>query len=197
MLPQVLEQVVNCKDAIAQQYLMECVIQVFPVEHGRRCKGRAPLPWTIAPCARPVAARAQAAPTHGGAPPQHRGSLPWPQQLASGRAQSLRMSRPWTGRYHVATLRSYLEHSGYLSVGADVKALLICMMDRLAAWTPPEEEPEEDNVFSLLSGQVSATIQKEEGGMELAHVLQVRPRPTLHAPPPLAPHPPARLPNPF
>jgi vacuolar protein sorting-associated protein 35 len=107
VLPQVLEQVVNCKDAIAQQYLMECVIQVFPVE------------------------------------------------------------------YHVATLRSYLEHSGYLSVGADVKALLICMMDRLAAWTPPEEEPEEDNVFSLLSGQVSATIQKEEGGMELAHVLQL------------------------
>jgi len=32
VLPQVLEQVVNCKDAIAQEYLMECVIQVFPDE---------------------------------------------------------------------------------------------------------------------------------------------------------------------
>lgn len=32
VLPQVLEQVVNCKDAIAQQYLMECLAQVFPVE---------------------------------------------------------------------------------------------------------------------------------------------------------------------
>eukprot|EP00966_Prymnesium_polylepis_P051813 1199843-Prymnesium_polylepis.1 len=30
---QVLEQVVNCKDPIAQQYLMECVLQVFPVEY--------------------------------------------------------------------------------------------------------------------------------------------------------------------
>jgi len=109
VLPQVLEQVVNCKDTIAQQYLMECVIQVFPVEH------------------------------------------------------------------HVATLQPYLEHAGYLSVGADVKALLICLMERLSQWSPPEEEPEpeEGNVFSLLSAQVSATIQKEEGGMELLHVLQL------------------------
>ena len=28
VLPGVLEQVVNCKDPIAQEYLMECVIQV-------------------------------------------------------------------------------------------------------------------------------------------------------------------------
>lgn len=28
VLPQVLEQIVNCKDPIAQQYLMECVLQV-------------------------------------------------------------------------------------------------------------------------------------------------------------------------
>jgi len=28
----ILEQVVNCKDAIAQEYLMECIIQVFPDE---------------------------------------------------------------------------------------------------------------------------------------------------------------------
>ena len=28
VLPQILEQVVNCKDAIAQQYLMECLAQV-------------------------------------------------------------------------------------------------------------------------------------------------------------------------
>jgi len=32
VLPTVLEQVVNCKDAIAQQYLMDCITQVFPVE---------------------------------------------------------------------------------------------------------------------------------------------------------------------
>lgn len=32
ILPAVLEQVVTCKDAIAQEYLMECVIQVFPDE---------------------------------------------------------------------------------------------------------------------------------------------------------------------
>jgi len=32
VLPRVLEQVVNCKDQIAQQYLMEVIIQVFPDE---------------------------------------------------------------------------------------------------------------------------------------------------------------------
>ena len=30
VLPRILEQVVNCKDAIAQSYLMDCIIQVFP-----------------------------------------------------------------------------------------------------------------------------------------------------------------------
>jgi len=32
VLPKILEQVVNCNDAIAQEYLMECIIQVFPDE---------------------------------------------------------------------------------------------------------------------------------------------------------------------
>ncbi|XP_067934568.1 vacuolar protein sorting-associated protein 35-like [Watersipora subatra] len=32
ILPSVLEQVVNCRDPIAQEYLMECIIQVFPDE---------------------------------------------------------------------------------------------------------------------------------------------------------------------
>jgi len=30
VLPSILEQVVSCRDAIAQEYLMECIIQVFP-----------------------------------------------------------------------------------------------------------------------------------------------------------------------
>ncbi|KAI4386824.1 hypothetical protein MLD38_004723 [Melastoma candidum] len=33
VLPRVLEQVVNCKDELAQFYLMDCVIQVFPDEY--------------------------------------------------------------------------------------------------------------------------------------------------------------------
>eukprot|EP00735_Rhodelphis_limneticus_P007484 TRINITY_DN2003_c0_g1::TRINITY_DN2003_c0_g1_i1::g.21885::m.21885 TRINITY_DN2003_c0_g1::TRINITY_DN2003_c0_g1_i1::g.21885 ORF type:complete len:790 (+),score=289.63,sp/F4I0P8/VP35B_ARATH/49.30/0.0,Vps35/PF03635.12/1e-271,LOH1CR12/PF10158.4/2,LOH1CR12/PF10158.4/1.4e+02 TRINITY_DN2003_c0_g1_i1:43-2370(+) len=32
VLPRILEQVINCKDAIAQEYLAECIIQVFPDE---------------------------------------------------------------------------------------------------------------------------------------------------------------------
>ena len=32
VLPRVLEQVANCKDTIAQSYLMDCIIQVFPDE---------------------------------------------------------------------------------------------------------------------------------------------------------------------
>ncbi|CAH9085019.1 unnamed protein product [Cuscuta europaea] len=33
VLPRVLEQVVNCKDELAQCYLMDCIIQVFPDEY--------------------------------------------------------------------------------------------------------------------------------------------------------------------
>ncbi|XP_047319966.1 vacuolar protein sorting-associated protein 35A-like [Impatiens glandulifera] len=33
VLPRILEQVVNCKDDIAQYYLMDCIIQVFPDEY--------------------------------------------------------------------------------------------------------------------------------------------------------------------
>ncbi|KAK8710846.1 hypothetical protein V6N13_146155 [Hibiscus sabdariffa] len=33
VLPRVIEQVVNCKDEIAQYYLMDCIIQVFPDEY--------------------------------------------------------------------------------------------------------------------------------------------------------------------
>ncbi|KAL6959910.1 Vacuolar protein sorting-associated protein 35A [Sarracenia purpurea var. burkii] len=33
VLPRILEQVVNCKDEVAQYYLMDCVIQVFPDEY--------------------------------------------------------------------------------------------------------------------------------------------------------------------
>lgn len=32
VLPRILEQIINCKDVIAQEYLMDCIIQVFPVE---------------------------------------------------------------------------------------------------------------------------------------------------------------------
>nr|CAG4651575.1 EOG090X00QE [Triops cancriformis] len=32
ILPGIMEQVVSCRDAIAQQYLMECIIQVFPAD---------------------------------------------------------------------------------------------------------------------------------------------------------------------
>ena len=36
VLPRVLEQVVNCKDPIAQEYLMDCIIQVFADEYHLR-----------------------------------------------------------------------------------------------------------------------------------------------------------------
>jgi len=37
VLPGILEQVVSCRDAIAQEYLMECIIQVFPDEFHLAC----------------------------------------------------------------------------------------------------------------------------------------------------------------
>ena len=66
VLPNILEQVVNCKDALAQQYLMECVAQVFPTD------------------------------------------------------------------FHIPTLPVWLQHTAWLAPGADIKALLQTMMDRLA-----------------------------------------------------------------
>ena len=33
ILPCLLEQIVNCKDSLAQEYLMDCIIQVFPDEY--------------------------------------------------------------------------------------------------------------------------------------------------------------------
>ncbi len=45
VLPRILEQVVNCRDAIAQEYLMECIIQVFPDEFHLACLGE-----LLAPC---------------------------------------------------------------------------------------------------------------------------------------------------
>eukprot|EP00326_Haptolina_ericina_P003151 CAMPEP_0181228236 /NCGR_PEP_ID=MMETSP1096-20121128/33242_1 /TAXON_ID=156174 ORGANISM="Chrysochromulina ericina, Strain CCMP281" /NCGR_SAMPLE_ID=MMETSP1096 /ASSEMBLY_ACC=CAM_ASM_000453 /LENGTH=775 /DNA_ID=CAMNT_0023321751 /DNA_START=31 /DNA_END=2359 /DNA_ORIENTATION=- len=74
VLPQVLEQIVNCKDPIAQQYLMECILQVFPVE------------------------------------------------------------------YHVSTLQLLLDHLEYLSAAANVKALLVGMMERLNTYSATEDE---------------------------------------------------------
>ena len=48
---------------------------------------RPPRLTTPPPSARPVLPGAQAAPTHPGAQPQQLGSLPWPQELASGRLE--------------------------------------------------------------------------------------------------------------
>ena len=40
VLPKILEQTINCKDSIAQEYLMECIIQVFPDEYHVHCLER-------------------------------------------------------------------------------------------------------------------------------------------------------------
>lgn len=70
ILPSILEQVVNCKDVIAQEYLMEVVIQVrkylflcivsppiaFPGFHGRISS---PLPRSLPLCDRSIAPQGQ------------------------------------------------------------------------------------------------------------------------------------------
>jgi len=37
VLPDILEQIVSCRDAIAQEYLIECIIQIFPHEFHLAC----------------------------------------------------------------------------------------------------------------------------------------------------------------
>jgi vacuolar protein sorting-associated protein 35 len=93
VLPQVLEQVVNCRDAIAQQYLMECLAQAFPTE------------------------------------------------------------------YHIPTLPSWLQHTSWLAPGADIKALLAVMMDRLAADAVVPAEGE-----GAATGEAGGSSSEGEGG---------------------------------
>jgi len=73
VLPHVLNQIVSCKDVLAQQYLAECVIQVFPDE------------------------------------------------------------------YHLQTLDRILETCAQLQRGVDLKAVIVALIDRLAAWAGGEE----------------------------------------------------------
>jgi vacuolar protein sorting-associated protein 35 len=68
VLPQMLEQIVNCKEVVAQQYLMECLIQVFPDE------------------------------------------------------------------FHIGTLGELLASCTQLQPGADVRLVLVALLDRLAAY---------------------------------------------------------------
>ena len=103
VLPQILEQVVNCKDAIAQQYLMECVAQVFPVE------------------------------------------------------------------FLIPTLPAWLQHTVWLAPGADVKALLVTMMNRLASSAPEDKEGEAPDVSQEgeATGDAAAAGASSDGPFEI------------------------------
>ena len=109
VLPAILEQVVNCKDALAQQYLMECVAQVFPVS------------------------------------------------------------------FHIPTLPTWLQHTSWLAPGADVKALLQCMMDRLAS---AEGEASGDGDGS---GEGSGGEAGQPFELLSAHLASLHPKPAAAA----------------
>ena len=91
VLPRILEQVVSCKDTIAQQYLIECIIQVFPDE------------------------------------------------------------------FHLATLEDLLGTTGQLQAGVDIKAILVALMNRLAAFAKnePGAIPADVDMLGIFQSHVS------------------------------------------
>uniref|UniRef100_A0A7S4UC97 Vacuolar protein sorting-associated protein 35 n=1 Tax=Guillardia theta TaxID=55529 RepID=A0A7S4UC97_GUITH len=91
VLPRILEQVISCKDQIAQQYLMEVIIQVFPDE------------------------------------------------------------------FHLRTLEEFLATCPQLQSGVDVKAILVALMNRLAAFAKaePAQIPSDVDMLAIFHSHVS------------------------------------------
>ncbi|CAG9863304.1 unnamed protein product [Phyllotreta striolata] len=104
VLPGILEQVVSCRDAIAQEYLMECIIQVFPDE------------------------------------------------------------------FHIQTLNPFLKSCAELEAGVNVKNIVICLMERLAAFSQRSDTMgaqetsmlKEVQLFEVFSNQVSSIIANRQ-----------------------------------
>ncbi|CAH1108531.1 unnamed protein product [Psylliodes chrysocephalus] len=104
VLPGILEQVVSCRDAIAQEYLMECIIQVFPDE------------------------------------------------------------------FHIQTLNPFLKSCAELEAGVNVKNIVICLMERLAAFSQRSDTVggegasilKEVQLFEIFSNQVSSIIANRQ-----------------------------------
>jgi vacuolar protein sorting-associated protein 35 len=110
-------QVVSCKDTIAQQYLMECIIQVFPDE------------------------------------------------------------------FHLVTLEDLLGSCSQLQAGVDGKAILVALMNRLAAFAKaePTAVPSDVDMLSILQAHVSSLASTN---LELSAVLDLQvPHPQLVAQP--------------
>ena len=143
-------EVVNCKDAIAQQYLMECIVQRAPT----------PRPPAARPPARPPAARPPAR------PPPARSAAP-ARPPAPARAVQV-----FPVEYHQATLKVYLEHIGWLSASANARALT-GMMDRVRSAPPPAGETAEASIFVTFAEACQSLVQKADDGMELAHALDL------------------------
>eukprot|EP00286_Rhodomonas_abbreviata_P012555 CAMPEP_0181320120 /NCGR_PEP_ID=MMETSP1101-20121128/17947_1 /TAXON_ID=46948 /ORGANISM="Rhodomonas abbreviata, Strain Caron Lab Isolate" /LENGTH=783 /DNA_ID=CAMNT_0023427789 /DNA_START=132 /DNA_END=2483 /DNA_ORIENTATION=- len=107
VLPRILEQVINCKDQIAQQYLMECIIQVFPDE------------------------------------------------------------------FHLETLSDLLEATQQLQTAVDVKAILVALMRRLAAFATndPSAIPADIDMLAVFHAHVSKLA---ESNLPLATFLDLQ-----------------------
>jgi len=107
VLPRILEQVISCKDTIAQQYLMECIIQVFPDE------------------------------------------------------------------LHLRTLDDLLATCGQLQAGVDTKAILVALMNRLAAFAKAEPAaiPSDVDMLAIFHSHVSTL---KDGNLDLTAILDLQ-----------------------
>jgi vacuolar protein sorting-associated protein 35 len=102
-----LSQVISCKDTIAQQYLMECIIQVFPDE------------------------------------------------------------------FHLRTLQDLLAACAQLQAGVDCKAMLVALMNRLAAFAKaePQSIPSDVDMLAIFHTHVSSL---ETTNLELSAILDLQ-----------------------
>ena len=63
--------------------------------------------------------------------------------------------------FHVPTLATLLQHTAWLSPAADVKQLLLVLMERLAAHEPAEDEDAASSPFCTFQAHIATLCPKE------------------------------------
>ncbi|KAG6453862.1 hypothetical protein O3G_MSEX008377 [Manduca sexta] len=165
VLPGILEQVVSCRDAIAQEYLMECIIQVLyyavqqlaaGVGHG----GRVP----PARAARhPRAGRQLSRRDRSGVPHGVHHTVLYNRRVCDVQV--------FPDEFHLANLQPFLKSCAELQPGVNIKNIIIALIDRLASYSQRNEgnvnlsvvledgKEQEVQLFEVFSDQVAAITQ--------------------------------------
>jgi hypothetical protein len=191
VLPRILEQVISCKDAIAQDYLMEIIIQVFPSEFHlatlepflQACKVRVFLFAASRACAGTLAVSARTFVRFR--------FCRWPCRVVFDDAAYLSRRRRRSSIAlrcpvsHQRLTRSWSPHSQALKDSVNVKGIVCNLMDRLSTYTSADgssglkdSTDSEENVFEIFNehvkGVIAAKTTMSTGDILSLHVSLIR-----------------------